>query len=103
MSFANPGHQHEYETFRKHPLPDTMILILGVIDNMTKHLEHPEVVAERILRAVDVVGERSRVIASVDCGFAVFTDNALVTEDICWTKFRALRDGAALASRRLWG
>ncbi len=103
MPFANPGHQHEYETFRKHPLPDTMILIPGVIDNMTKHLEHPEVVAERILRAVDVVGERSRVIAGVDCGFAVFTDNALVTEDICWAKFRALRDGATLASRRLWG
>ena len=103
IPFANPGHQHEYETLRKHPLPDSLVLIPGVIDNMTKHLEHPEVVAERIQRAVDVVGERSRVIAGVDCGFAVFTDNALMTEDICWAKLRALRAGADLASRRLWG
>ena len=102
IPFANPGHQHEYETLRRHPLPDSMVLIPGVIDNMTKHLEHPEVVAERIQRAVDAVGERSRVIAGVDCGFAVFTDNALMTEDICWAKFRALRAGADLASRRLW-
>ena len=70
-----------------------MVLIPGVIDNMTKHLEHPEVVAERIQRAVDAVGERERVIAGVDCGFAVFTDNAMLTEDICWAKFRALRAG----------
>ena len=103
MPFASPGHQHEYETFRKHPLPQGMILIPGVIDNMTKHLEHPEVVAERIMRAVDTVGDRARVIAGVDCGFAVFTDNALVTEDICWAKFRALRAGADIASKRLWG
>ena len=56
IPFANPGHQHEYETLREHPLPDSMVLIPGVIDNMTKHLEHPEVVAERIQRAVDAVG-----------------------------------------------
>ena len=80
-----------------------MVLIPGVIDNMTKHLEHPQVVAERIQRAVDAVGERERVIAGVDCGFAVFTDNAMMTEDICWAKFRALRAGADLASSRLWG
>ena len=103
IPFANPGHQHEYETLRAHPLPASMILIPGVIDNMTKHLEHPEVVAERIQRAVGVVGDRERVIAGVDCGFAVFTDNALMTEDICWAKFRALRTGADLASSRLWG
>ena len=103
IPFANPGHQHEYETLKKHPLPDSMVLIPGVIDNMTKHLEHPEVVAERIQRAVDAVGDRSRVIAGADCGFAVFADNALMTEDICWAKFRALRAGADLASSRLWG
>ena len=103
IPFASPGHQHEYETLRRHPLPDSMILIPGVIDNMTKSLEHPEVVAERVQRAVDAVGERERVIAGVDCGFAIFTDNALMTEDICWAKFRALRAGADLASSRLWG
>ena len=103
IPFANPGHQHEYETLREHPLPHSMVLIPGVIDNMTKHLEHPEVVAERIQRAVDAVGDRERVVAGVDCGFAVFTDNAMMTEDICWAKFRALRAGADLASSRLWG
>ena len=103
IPFANPGHQHEYETVRRNPPPESMVLIPGVIDNMTKHLEHPEVVAERIQRAVDAVGERERVIAGVDCGFAVFTDNAMMTEDICWAKFRALRAGADLASSRLWG
>ena len=102
IPFANPGHQHEYETLREHPLPHSMVLIPGVIDNMTKHLEHPEVVAERVQRAVDAVGDRERVIAGVDCGFAVFTDNAMMTEDICWAKFRALRAGADLASSRLW-
>ena len=50
-----------------------------------------------------MVGDRERVIAGVDCGFAVFTDNAMMTEDICWAKFRALRAGADLASSRLWG
>ncbi len=103
MPFASPSHQHEYETLRAHPLPQDMILIPGVIDNMTRQLEHPEVVAERILRAVDTVGERERVIAGVDCGFAVFTDQAIVTEDICWAKFRALRAGADIASKKLWG
>ena len=93
IPFANPGHQHEYETVRRNPPPDSMVLIPGVIDNMTKHLEHPQVVAERIQRAVDAVGERERVIAGVDCGFAVFTDNAMMTEDICWAKFRALPPG----------
>ncbi len=52
---------------------------------------------------MDAVGDRSRVFASVDCGFAVFTGNARMTEDICWAKFRALRAGADLASGRLWG
>ncbi len=52
---------------------------------------------------MDAVGNRSRVSASVDCGFAVFTGNAMMTEDICWAKFRALRAGAALAGSRLWG
>ena len=102
-STISARHQHEYETLRRHPPPDSMILIPGVIDNMTKHLEHPEVVAERIQRAVDAVGERERVIAGVDCGFAVFTDNAMMTEDICWAKFSRLRAGADLASSRLWG
>ncbi len=80
-----------------------MILIPGVIDNLTKHLDHPEVVAERIRRAVEAAGDRSRVIPGVDCGFALFTDDAMMTENICWATFRTLRAGANLASSRLWG
>ena len=52
---------------------------------------------------MDAVGDHSRVFASGDCGFAVFTGNTMMTEDICWAKFRALRAGADLASSRLWG
>ena len=103
MPFANPRHQHEYKRFKKNPLPDSMILIPGVIDNTTNYLEHPEVVADRISQAVETVGDRERVIAGADCGFSVFTDVALVTEDICWAKFRSLREGADIATQRLWG
>ena len=103
MPFANPRHQHEYKTFKRNPLPDSMILIPGVIDNTTNYLEHPEVVADRICQAVDTVGGRERVVAGADCGFSVFTDIALVTEDICWAKIRSLREGADIATKRLWG
>ena len=80
-----------------------MILIPGVIDNLTEHLEHPEVVAERIRCAVEAVRDRSRVISGVDCGFAVFTDDAIMSGDIYWAQFRRLRGGADLASSGLWG
>ena len=103
MPFANPRHQHEYKRFKRNPLPDSMILIPGMIDNTTNYIEHPEVVADRICQAVETVGERERVIAGADCGFSVFTDFALVTEDICWAKFRSLREGADIATKRLWG
>jgi 5-methyltetrahydropteroyltriglutamate--homocysteine methyltransferase len=69
IELANPRHQHEYWLFKRYPLPDTMLLLPGVIDSTTNFVEHPEVVAERIEQVVDAVGDRSRVIASVDCGF----------------------------------
>ena len=85
------------------PQPESTNLIPGVIHNMTKRLEHPGAVVVRTQRAVDAVGDRSRVFASGDCGFAVFTGNAKMTEDICLAKFRALRAGADFASSRLRG
>ncbi|MBI3734477.1 MAG: methionine synthase, partial [Chloroflexi bacterium] len=74
----------------------------GVIDTTTNFVEHPEVVAQRIEQAVEVVGDRSRVIASADCGFGTFSGWSLVTPSIVWAKLRILAEGARIASARLW-
>jgi 5-methyltetrahydropteroyltriglutamate--homocysteine methyltransferase len=91
LPLANPRHQHEYRVLRP-----------GVIDTTTNYVEHPEVVADRICAAVEAVGDRTRVIASTDCGFGTFAGSEMVAHDVVWAKLAALRDGAALASRRLW-
>jgi len=103
LPLASPRHQHELKAFRRHPLPDGMLFLPGVIDSTTNVVEHPEVVADRIIAAVEAVGDRTRVLASVDCGFGTFAGSQLVEESIVWTKLRALRDGADLATKRLWG
>jgi 5-methyltetrahydropteroyltriglutamate--homocysteine methyltransferase len=103
LELANPRHYHEYEAFKRHPLPDSMVLIPGVVDVKTNFVEHPQVVAERILRAVDAVGDRTRVIASTDCGFGTFAGWTLVAPTVAWAKLQALRAGADIASRELWG
>ena len=102
IPFANPRHQHETELFVSYPLPDDMLLFPGVVDVTTNYLEHPEVVAERIARLIDVVGERERVIASTDCGFSTFAGYTMVADDVVWAKLQVLSQGAALASQRLW-
>jgi 5-methyltetrahydropteroyltriglutamate--homocysteine methyltransferase len=102
LPLANPRHQHEYRVFRQHPLPDSMLLLPGVIDTTTNYVEHPEVVADRICAAVDAVGDRSRVIASTDCGFGTFAGSEMVAGSVVWAKLAALAEGAAIASRRLW-
>ena len=102
LPLANPRHQHEYRVLRQHRLPDDMLLLPGVIDTTTNYVEHPEVVADRICAAVEAVGDRTRVIASTDCGFGTFAGSEMVAHDVVWAKLAALRDGAALASRRLW-
>jgi len=103
LPLASPRHQHELKAFRRHPLPDGMLFLPGVIDSTTNVVEHPEVVADRIIAAVEAVGDRTRVLASVDCGFGTFAGSQLVEESVVWTKLRALRDGADLATKRLWG
>jgi 5-methyltetrahydropteroyltriglutamate--homocysteine methyltransferase len=103
LELANPRHQHEYKLFKRHPLPDSMLFLPGVIDSTTNFVEHPEVVADRICQAVEAVGDRSRVIASVDCGFGTFAGSELVAESVVWAKLQTLQEGAALASKRLWG
>ncbi|MSP44330.1 MAG: epoxyalkane--coenzyme M transferase [Xanthobacteraceae bacterium] len=100
---ANPRHDHEWEDLKTIKIPDDRILIPGVIDSTTNFVEHPKLVAQRIGRYADIVG-RDRVIAGVDCGFgtAVRTD-PIVADSIVWAKLKALSDGAAIASERLWG
>ena len=79
-----------------------MLFLPGVIDSTTNVVEHPEVVADRIAAAVAAVGDRTRVLASVDCGFGTFAGSQLVEESVVWTKLRTLREGADLATTRLW-
>ena len=103
IEFANPRHQHEYEALRNNPLPPEMILIPGVIDTTTNFVEHPEVVANRICEAVQTIGDRSRVIAGTDCGFGTSAGTEAVSSDVAWAKLAACREGADIATRRLWG
>ena len=100
---GNPRHEHETQVFKRIRLPDSMLLIPGVIDVTTNYLEHPEVVANRICAAVDAVGDRERVIAGTDCGFGTFASYEFIAEDIVWAKLEALSDGAKVATKRLWG
>jgi 5-methyltetrahydropteroyltriglutamate--homocysteine methyltransferase len=102
LSMANPRHAHEYRCLERHPLPADMLLIAGVIDTTTNYVEHPEVVAERIERAVRVVGDPHRVLAGTDCGFDTAAGLGQVAEELVWEKLSALRAGANLASQRLF-
>jgi 5-methyltetrahydropteroyltriglutamate--homocysteine methyltransferase len=103
IEFGNPRHQHEFEALRRNKLPSHMVLIPGVIESNSNIVEHPEVVARRLEEAVSVVGDRERVIASTDCGFGTFTNREYVIEPAVWLKLKALRQGADIASARLWG
>jgi len=103
IEFSNPRHAHEYAAFKRMPLPQDMILIPGVVETTSNFVEHPEVVARRIEEAVAAVGDRERVIASTDCGFGTFTRREWVIEPAVWLKLKAIRQGADIASARLWG
>jgi 5-methyltetrahydropteroyltriglutamate--homocysteine methyltransferase len=103
LSMANPRHEHEYRCFERTKLPPDTILLVGVIDSTTNYVEHPEVVAERLERAARAVGDPQRIIAATDCGFETTVGLSSVAEELVWEKLRAMRDGAAIASRRLLG
>lgn len=102
LPFANARHQHEIEAFRTQPLPADMVLVAGVIESTNNYVEHPEVVAERIARAADCVGDPQRVIAGTDCGFGTLAGDTFTAEDVVWAKLEALSEGARLASARLF-
>jgi len=103
LPFANPRHAHEFRCFAKHPLADDQLLVAGVIDSLTNFVEHPEVVADRIERVAAAVGDPSRVLAGTDCGFDTSAGWGRVAEDVVWAKLASLRDGARLASERIFG
>jgi 5-methyltetrahydropteroyltriglutamate--homocysteine methyltransferase len=100
---ANPRHDHEWEDLKTIKIPDDKILIPGVIDSTNNFVEHPRLVAQRIGRYAEVI-DRERLIAGVDCGFGTAVRREpKVADSIVWAKLRALSDGAAIASKRLWG
>jgi 5-methyltetrahydropteroyltriglutamate--homocysteine methyltransferase len=103
IELANPRHAHEHAALKANPLPKDMLLIPGVIESTSNFVEHPQVVASRIEAAVAAVGDRERVIASADCGFGTFANREWVIEPVVWLKLKALREGADIASARLWG
>ena len=98
---ANPRHEHEWKVWKNVKLPDGKILIPGVISHSTILVEHPELVADRIIRYAEIVG-RENVIAGSDCGFATFAGSKEIHPSIVWAKFKALSDGAQIASKQLW-
>ncbi|HEX2278127.1 MAG TPA: cobalamin-independent methionine synthase II family protein [Candidatus Tectomicrobia bacterium] len=98
---ANPRHAHEWKVWQDIRLPGDKVIIPGVLDSTTNFIEHPELVAERIVRYAEVVG-RERVIAGTDCGFGTSAWGRKVDSKIAWAKLQSLVEGARLASASLW-
>jgi 5-methyltetrahydropteroyltriglutamate--homocysteine methyltransferase len=98
---SNPRHAHEWQVWKDVNLPDGKILIPGVIDSTTNFIEHPEAVAQRILQYANLVG-RDNVIAGTDCGFGTSVGTYNVHPTIVWAKFKAMAEGARIASDILW-
>jgi 5-methyltetrahydropteroyltriglutamate--homocysteine methyltransferase len=99
---ANVRHEHEWKVWRDVKVPDDRVLIPGVISHATNVVEHPELVADRLVRYADIVG-RERVMAGSDCGFAQGPFTRRVHPTIQWAKLRAQAEGARIATARLWG
>lgn len=100
---ANARHEHEYHAFEGVKLPEGTVLIPGVITHASSIVEHPELIAERIGRFARLVG-RENVIAGADCGFSSQASyQPEVHPTVVWAKFRAMAEGAAIATRQLWG
>ncbi len=98
---ANPRHAHEWQVFEEVKLPEGKLLVLGVLDTTTNFIEHPELIAQRLVRVAHLVG-RERVMAGTDCGFATFAGMHIVDPRIAWAKMQAMVEGARLASQQLW-
>ena len=99
---ANPRHEHEWELWKTIKLPQDKVLVPGVIGSNTNYVEHPDLVAQRIVRYAEILG-REHLIAGTDCGFGTFAGFGAVYPDITWLKLKSLAEGARIASQRLWG
>jgi 5-methyltetrahydropteroyltriglutamate--homocysteine methyltransferase len=97
---GNPRHSHEWRAFQSVPLPDDTSVILGVIDTKSNYVEHPRVVADRLVNLGNVIG-KERLLAGTDCGFDTFIRFSQVDPDVAWLKLKALADGAEIASGEL--
>jgi 5-methyltetrahydropteroyltriglutamate--homocysteine methyltransferase len=105
FEMANPRHEHEWRVWEAVKLPDDKVLIPGCVTHASVIVEHPDLVAERIVRLAKIVG-RERVIAGTDCGFAstlVPGQRPEIEPEIVWAKFKSLVEGARTATRALWG
>jgi 5-methyltetrahydropteroyltriglutamate--homocysteine methyltransferase len=96
---ANPRHAHEWAVWREASIPEDKILAPGVLDSTTNYIEHPELVAQRVLAFTDIVGP-DRVVAGTDCGFGTWAGFGAIDPDICWAKLRSLAEGARIAAER---
>jgi len=101
LEMANPRHEHEWRVWETFKLPDGKYLLPGLVSHATNIVEHPELVAERIVRLAKLVG-RERVVASTDCGFAQGPFARRVHPQIMWAKLGALAEGARIATKQLW-
>jgi 5-methyltetrahydropteroyltriglutamate--homocysteine methyltransferase len=101
LEMANPRHEHEWQIWQKTKLPPDRVLLPGVIAHTTNVVEHPRLVAERLVRLAKLVG-RERVIGSTDCGFAQGVFYRRVHPSIMWAKLETLAQGAKLATEELW-
>jgi 5-methyltetrahydropteroyltriglutamate--homocysteine methyltransferase len=99
---SNGRHEHEWKVFKDVRLPDGKYLIPGVLDSTTNVVEHPEVVADRLIRYAEVVGKEN-VMAGTDCGFGTIAGLDTVVPTVTWAKFQAQAEGARIASEQLWG
>lgn len=99
---ANPRHAHEWTVWRDATLPEDKILVPGLLTSTSNYVEHPELIAQRVLQFADIVG-RDRVIAGTDCGFGTFAGIGKMDAEISWRKLESLVEGARRASQRLWG
>jgi len=102
LPFANPRHAHDFRVLEAEPVRDDQIVVAGVIDTLTNIVEHPQVVATRLESVARALGDHRRVMAGTDCGFDTSAGAGRVAEDVVWAKLRAMRDGAQLASHRLF-
>jgi 5-methyltetrahydropteroyltriglutamate--homocysteine methyltransferase len=99
---SNPRHAHEWIVWKHAHIPEDKILIPGLLTSTSNYVEHPELVAQRIVQFAGIVG-RDRVIAGTDCGFGTFAGIGKMDVGISFKKLKALVQGAELASKRLWG